>query len=407
MITSQNQRYRMSSVAFAFLVTAMLACNLPSTSPTPQAGQATRPVSLATVTPLMPVPQTKAPQPPPSPTETPPSGSGPGGCLLSAQYIADVTIPDNTVIAPGSAFVKTWRVKNSGTCDWESGYQLVFAEGNQMGGPAGVNVNNTPAGGTVDISVNLTAPKVPGTHTGKWRLRASNSAIFGGLTVVIVIPATPTASPSITPTLTASPTPTSTVTGTVPWDGHWEANCGESNCGTMDLVQTGNIVTGRYAINTTTPGTINGLVSGNRLSGTWNRGGSSGQFDWWMGGSGVKWRGNYGGTSAWCGHRTGETDPTPCGVGTFDGNWTAACAGCDGPMRIVQVGRDFTGTYVNGTVSGMIDEAKATGTWRTDSDSGPFTWYLLNSTQFNGNYNGSSPWCGRRSGSAVPSPCLR
>jgi hypothetical protein len=76
-------------------------------------------------------------------------------------------------------------------------------------------------------------------------------------------------------------------------------------------------------------------------------------------------------------------------------------------MRIVQDGRDFTGTYVNGAVSGTIDGVKATGTWRAGSNSGLFTWYLLNSTQFNGNYDGSSQWCGHRTGSTVPSPCLR
>jgi hypothetical protein len=172
----------------------------------------------------------------------------------------------------------------------------------------------------------------------------------------------------------------------------------------MDLVQTGNIVTGRYATNTNSPGTINGMVSGNRLSGTWSRGGSSGQFDWWMGGSGVKWRGNTGGTSAWCGHRTGETDPTPCGVGTFDGNWTASCAGCDGPMRIVQNGRDFTGTYVNGTVSGTIDGVRATGTWRADPNTGPFTCTCSTVRSLTATMQVIPVVAA--GGSTVPSPCL-
>jgi len=388
----------------AILIAAGLACNQPSAT-LPTAPGPTRPVSQATVTPLAPIasPQGASPL---APTETPPSGSGPGGCLLNAQYVADVTIPDNTVMTPGAAFVKTWRAKNNGTCDWEAGYQLVFAEGNQMGGPAGANVNSTPAGGTVDISVNLTAPTTPGTHVGKWRLRASNGAIFGGLTVVIVIPATPTITPSLTPTIVPSPTPTVTATSGL-WNGRWETNCGSTNCGAMDLVQTGNIVTGRYAVDTSTPGTINATASGNRLSGTWSRSGSGGAFDWWLGGSGVKWRGNFGGIYSWCGRRAGESDPAPCGVGTFDGNWMAVCAGCDGAMQIVQDGKDFTGTYINGTFSGTIDGVKATGTWRTGSSSGPLTWYLINSKQFNGNYNGGSQWCGYRSGSSEPSPCLR
>jgi hypothetical protein len=399
----RDRRYRMLFAAMTILMAAALACNQLSV-PAPTTPGPTHSVSQATVTPLVPL----APTPLPStPTETPPSGSGPGGCLLSAQYIADVTIPDNTAMTPGSAFVKTWRVKNSGTCSWEAGYQLVFAEGNQMGGPAGASVNDTPVGSTVDISVNLTAPSAPGTHIGKWRLRANNGAIFGALTVVIVIPSTPTPTPTATSApITPSPTPTSTTASGL-WNGQWETNCGSSNCGAMDLVQTGNIVTGRYAIDTSTPGTINATVSGNRLSGEWSRSGSSGAFDWWMGGSGVKWRGNFGSVYSWCGHRAGESDPSPCGVGTFNGNWMAVCAGCNGAMQIVQDGKDFAGTYVNGTFSGTIDGVKATGTWQTGSNSGSLTWHLINSKQFNGNYDGGSKWCGYKSGSSEPSPCLR
>ena len=84
---------------------------------------------------------TKAPPTAIPPTETP-TGSGPGGCILNEQFVADVTIPDGTVLAPSSAFVKTWRVKNTGTCNWEN-YQLIFATGEQMSGPASVAINNT------------------------------------------------------------------------------------------------------------------------------------------------------------------------------------------------------------------------------------------------------------------------
>ncbi|MFN8595549.1 MAG: hypothetical protein U0559_05115 [Anaerolineae bacterium] len=55
------------------------------------------------------------------------------------------------------------------------------------------------------------------------------------------------------------------------------------------LFQTGNVVTGTYGTN----GTINATVNGNRLTGTWSRNGSAGSIDWWMGGTGLKWRGNY------------------------------------------------------------------------------------------------------------------
>jgi hypothetical protein len=120
-----------------------------------------------------------------------------------------VTVPDNTQFAPGTAFIKTWRVRNSGTCDWEAGTQLVFASGDQMGGPASVSVAATAAGSETDISVNLTAPASPGTYRGNWQLQAADGTRFGAIIYVkIVVPAPATTAPTSTPTPTPTQTPT-------------------------------------------------------------------------------------------------------------------------------------------------------------------------------------------------------
>ena len=42
-------------------------------------------------------------------------------CVDKPVFVADVTIPDNTVIAPGTTFTKTWRVRNDGNCTWGPG----------------------------------------------------------------------------------------------------------------------------------------------------------------------------------------------------------------------------------------------------------------------------------------------
>jgi hypothetical protein len=103
-----------------------------------------------------------------------------------AQFIADVTIPDGTTVAPGAVFVKTWRLKNIGTCTWTTSYALVFSSGSAMGAPqpAAVNFPNSVAPGqTVDLSVTLTAPTALGQYIGFWKLRSSSGQIFGiGLT---------------------------------------------------------------------------------------------------------------------------------------------------------------------------------------------------------------------------------
>jgi hypothetical protein len=314
---------------------------------------------------------------------------------LSEQYVADVSIPDGTVLSPSAPFVKTWRVKNSGTCTWEN-YKLIFAAGEQMGGPAAVNVNTTPPGATVDVSVNLVAPTAPGEHKGGWRFQATNGSVFGSVTVVIEVSA------PATPTLTPVP---AAVTN---WSGEWVSNCGSFNCGTVILVQNGTSINGTFA----SGGVLFGTLVNNRLTGTWSRGGSSGTIDWWMGGSGQKWRGNYSAVNGWCGYRAGQTEPSPCGVGTFSGDWNTVGQDFTALLSVYQDGDTLVGTLKlpsgDVRIDGKIDGVKASGVWnQPGGTSNTYAWYLLNALQFNGNYDGSKKWCGYRNGSSQPAECFK
>jgi hypothetical protein len=90
-----------------------------------------------------------------------------------------VTIPDDMIMAPGTAFTKTWRVRNTGTAPWGPGTTLVFSKGNQMGAPNSVAVPEVQPGETVDISVDMVAPDEVGSHRGGWRLQTSSGTTFG------------------------------------------------------------------------------------------------------------------------------------------------------------------------------------------------------------------------------------
>ena len=299
----------------------------------------------------------------PTATATPIVGNGPNGCVLKGTYIADVTIPDGTALSPNAPFVKTWRIRNDGTCQWDAAYQVVFAEGNQMSGPAAASIPAAGPGQTVDISVNLIAPGATGDFVGKWRLRASNGAIYGGYTVVIKVVGTPT--PTATPTKTATPTTTPTLTGGGIWGGTWE-----STYGVMNFVQAGSSVTGLY---NNGAGSINGVVTGNLLSGTYTEGATTGTFDFWIEGSGLRWHGNWGKTNAWCGHRAGQADLSPCGVARWYGTWTTNCEGgipC-GDMTLTQSGDTVAGTYAgtSGNVTGAVNGSVLSGTWRRNPGS--------------------------------------
>ena len=98
----------------------------------------------------------------------------------AVHFVKDITIPDGTFVLTGSGFIKTWRLQNVGTCTWNSGYTVVFMNGNQMMGP-----NSFPlTSGTVapnqmiDVSINLVAPLQTGYKQGNWALRSPDGAIF-------------------------------------------------------------------------------------------------------------------------------------------------------------------------------------------------------------------------------------
>ncbi|MDP2777641.1 MAG: NBR1-Ig-like domain-containing protein, partial [Anaerolineales bacterium] len=88
-----------------------------------------------------------------------------------AQFIADVTIPDGTNFTAGTAFTKTWRLKNIGSCAWNSSdVSLIFVSGERMGAPTSVALPTTVnPGQTVDISVNMTAPSAAGHYFGYYK----------------------------------------------------------------------------------------------------------------------------------------------------------------------------------------------------------------------------------------------
>ncbi len=98
-----------------------------------------------------------------------------------AQFIADVTVPDGTNYAPGTAFKKTWRLKNIGSCTWNSNdVSLIFDSGERMGAPASVALPiSVSPGQTVDISVDMTAPSAAGHYFGYWKFKSNSGGVFG------------------------------------------------------------------------------------------------------------------------------------------------------------------------------------------------------------------------------------
>jgi hypothetical protein len=98
-----------------------------------------------------------------------------------ASFVSDVTIDDDTLMASGTTFTKIWRLKNNGTCTWDTSYRLVFSSGDAMGAPSSGSALPVvvPPGGTADISVTLTAPSSPHSYEADFMLQNSSGTRFG------------------------------------------------------------------------------------------------------------------------------------------------------------------------------------------------------------------------------------
>ena len=97
-----------------------------------------------------------------------------------AQFVSDLTVPDGSTFTPGTAFTKTWRLKNIGTCTWSTAYKVVWAGGHQIGAPASMNMPvNVAPGQMVDISVRMTAPTASGSYQGLWKVSNVAGVQFG------------------------------------------------------------------------------------------------------------------------------------------------------------------------------------------------------------------------------------
>ncbi len=111
----------------------------------------------------------------------------------------------------------TWRIQNVGITTWKPTYMLRFYSGNNFGAPNEIQIDKeVPPGQTVDITINMTAPTVPGEYRSDWVMATDARGNFKEpVFLVIVVPAPATATPTSPPaTATATPTPTVAPTAT-------------------------------------------------------------------------------------------------------------------------------------------------------------------------------------------------
>ncbi|HLE91263.1 MAG TPA: NBR1-Ig-like domain-containing protein [Anaerolineales bacterium] len=109
--------------------------------------------------------------------------------LLSIEpATVDVNIPDNTVMTPGQDFIKTWKVKNNGSCPWGAGYKLVYAGyTNPMSGQFQPLTEVVQPGQEVEVSVQFQAPDEAGEYLSAWQMSNPAGVTFPKIIFVKII----------------------------------------------------------------------------------------------------------------------------------------------------------------------------------------------------------------------------
>jgi len=172
------------------LLTVQLACNLPgSAAPTPDPfatlnglyTAAAQTQSLAgTATPGLPQPTVTLAG---SATATNQAVTQPPAQTSrcdAAQFLADVTYPDGSIVPRGITFVKVWRIRNTGSCTWTTSYSLIFSGGDGMSAPSVVSMPGSVAPGQyIEIPITMISPNTDGSYRGYWKLRNASGALFG------------------------------------------------------------------------------------------------------------------------------------------------------------------------------------------------------------------------------------
>jgi hypothetical protein len=138
------------------------------------------PTSVTTIA-LVTPPFLESPIPEQLPTQVEP-------CNDNLLFLEDTTIPDWTLLKPGSEVDKKWLVQNTGTCNWDQGYTLRLISGEGLSVEIEQKLFPARANSKAIIQVFFNAPMNPGTFHGVWQAYNSIGQPFGDqITILMVV----------------------------------------------------------------------------------------------------------------------------------------------------------------------------------------------------------------------------
>lgn len=114
-----------------------------------------------------------------------------------SEFVADISIPDGTLVPPGEVIEKRWELRNAGSVPWRGRYlsRLGASEGYSIPQTAPrVQIADTGPGENVVISVQVCAPDRPGTYVVHWKMADAfgrqyfPDRYWGGIWFTITVP---------------------------------------------------------------------------------------------------------------------------------------------------------------------------------------------------------------------------
>ena len=100
-------------------------------------------------------------------------------CIDSLVFLDDMTIPDFSIVSPGSTLDKQWLIQNSGSCNWDNRYRLQMIAGDALGAAPEQALFPARAGMQATLRIVFTAPLEAGDYYSEWQAFDAQSIPFG------------------------------------------------------------------------------------------------------------------------------------------------------------------------------------------------------------------------------------
>lgn len=100
-------------------------------------------------------------------------------CIDNLTFIQDETIPDGSIVTPGSDVIKRWELKNSGTCNWGPGYTIRVVSGEALGATSPQDLFPARSGTSLSLEIKFLAPEEEGEFRSVWQAYSPAETAFG------------------------------------------------------------------------------------------------------------------------------------------------------------------------------------------------------------------------------------